>query len=67
MVFLYFECIFGPKNLPKTLPKQGSNHEKIESKNHAFFNIDFLMFWARFWRVLGFQVGAKLAIFGHQT
>ena len=25
-VFLQFACIFGPKNLPKTLPKRGPNH-----------------------------------------
>ena len=28
-----------------------------------FFDIDFFEFLHRFWRALGFQVGAKLAIF----
>ena len=57
-----FSCIFGPKNLPKTLPKRGPNPLKIDAKNMLFFNIDFFRFWHRFWSLLGFQVGAKLAI-----
>ena len=60
-VFLQFSCIFGPKNLPKTLPKRSPNDEKIDVKNVLFFNIDFWGFRPRFWRVLGFQDGAKLA------
>ena len=60
-VFLQFSCIFGPKNLPKTLPKRSPNDEKIDVKNVLFFNIDFLGFRPRFWSLLGFQLGAKLA------
>ena len=55
-----FACILGPKNLPKTVQNRGPNPSKIDSKNDAFFNIDFFTFWARFGRVLGSQVGAKL-------
>ena len=60
-VFLQFSCIFGPKNLPKTLPKRSPNDEKIDVKNVLFFNIDFLGFRPRFWSLLGLQLGAKLA------
>ena len=56
-------CIFGPKNLPKTLPKRGPNPSKIDAENVLFFNIDFLGFWPRFWSLLGLQLGAKLAVF----
>ena len=61
IVFLQLSCIFGQKNLPKTLPKRGPNPSKIDAKNMLFFNIHFYTFWHRFWRVLGLQVGAKLA------
>ena len=40
-----FACILDPKNLPKTLPKWGSNPWKIDVKNVLFFNIDFFGFW----------------------
>ena len=49
------------KNLPKTLPKRGPNPSKIDAENVLFFNIDFFRFRARFWSLLGRQVGAKLA------
>ena len=62
IAILQFACIFGPKNLPKTLPKRGPNPSKIDAKNVMFFNIDFFAFWPRFWSLLGLQVGAKLAI-----
>ena len=65
-VFLQFSCIFGPKNLPKTLPKRGPNPLKIDAKNVLFFNIDFFGFRPRFWRVLGLQVGTKFAVLGSQ-
>ena len=61
IVFLQLSCIFGQKNLPKTLPKRGPNPSKIDAKNMLFFNIHFYTFWPRFWRVLSFQLGAKLA------
>ena len=57
-----FECILGPKNLPKTSPKRRPNPLKIDVKNVLFFNIDFFGFWPRFWRVLGLQDGAKLVL-----
>ena len=50
------------KNLPKTLPKRGPNPLKIDAKNVLFVNIDFFGFRARFWSLLGFQLGTKLAI-----
>ena len=49
------------KNLPKTSPKRRPNPLKIDVKNVLFFNIDFLGFQPRFWSLLGFQLGAKLA------
>ena len=33
IVFLQLSCIFGQKNLPKTLPKRGPNPLKIDAKN----------------------------------
>ena len=57
---LQFSCIFGLKNLPKTLPKQGLNPSKIDVKNVLFFNIDFFASWPGFWSLLGLQHGAKL-------
>ena len=60
-VLLQFSCTFGPKNLPKTLPKRGPNPSKIDAENVLFFNIDFFGFRARFWSLLGLQLGAKLA------
>ena len=53
-------CIFGPKNQPKTLPKRRPNPLKIDAKSVLFFNIDFLRFRRRFWRLLGLQLAAKL-------
>ena len=44
------------------LSKPGPNPKKIDSKNVLFLNIDFFGFWLRFWRVLGLQDGAKLAL-----
>ena len=55
------------KNLPKTLPKRSPNPSKIDAKNMLFFTIHFYGFGPRFWRVLGLQVGAKLALNGSQT
>ena len=54
-------CVFGPKNLPKTLPKRDPNPLKIDAQNVLFFNIHFYRFMPRFWRVLGLQLGAKSA------
>ena len=62
IILLHFACVFGPKNLPKILPKRLPNPFKIDVKNMSFFNIDFFGFRPRFWRVLGLQLGAKLAI-----
>ena len=56
-----FECILGPKNLPKTSPKRCPNPLKIDVENVLFFNIDFWGFRPRFWSLLGLQLGAKLA------
>ena len=60
IVSLQLSCIFGQKNLPKTLPKRGPNPSKIDAKNASVFNIDFLGFRPRFWSLLGLKVGAKL-------
>ena len=60
-MFVRISCIFPSKNHPKTLPKRGPNPSKIDAENVLIFNIDFLRFWPRFGRVLGFQDGAKLA------
>ena len=62
IVCFQFSCTFAPKNIPKTLPKRSPNPSKFNAKNVLFFNIDFLGFRPRFGRVLGLQVGAKLAI-----
>jgi len=49
-------------NTPFILSIQlNQNPLKIDAENVLFFNIDFFGFWPRFWRVLGFQVGAKSA------
>ena len=56
-----FECIWGPKNLPKTNPKRRPNPLKIDVKNVSFFNIVFFGFQPRCWTLLGIQLGAKLA------
>ena len=61
-MFSQIQRIFGPKNIPKTLPKRGPNPSKIDAENVLFFNIDFFGFWPAFWRVLGFQLGTKLAL-----
>ena len=58
----HFSNIFDPKNLLKTFPKRRPNPCKIDVENVWFFNIDFFGFWTRFRRLLGFQVGAKLAL-----
>ena len=58
---LLLACIFGPKNLPKTLPKRGPEPPKIDAENVLFFNIVFFGFRPRFWKVLGLQLGAKSA------
>ena len=62
IAFLLFPCIFGQKNLPKTLPKRGPKPSKIDAKNMLFFNIDLLRFRPRFWSLLGLQLGAKLGL-----
>ena len=56
-----FACILDPKNLPKKLPKRGSNPVKIDVENVLFLDIDFFVFWHRFWRVLVLQDGINLA------
>ena len=53
--------MFGPKNIPNTVPKRGLNPSRINAENVLFFNIDFFRFRPRFWRALGFQLGAKSA------
>ena len=58
-------CIFGAKNIPKTLPKPRPSPSKIDVKNALFFNIDFWGFGPWFWRVWGLQLGAKLALCSH--
>ena len=45
------------KNLLKTMPGRPKNR----SRKRVVFNIDFFAFWLRFWRLLGLQLGAKLA------
>ena len=55
------------KTFEKTLPKQGPNDEKIDAKYVLFVNIDFWGFRPRFWSLLGFQDGAKLAQNASQT
>ena len=50
------------KNLSKTLPKRGPNPVRFDAKNVSFFNIDFFGFGARFWSLLGLQLGAMLTI-----
>ena len=45
-----------------SLPKAIQNRFKIDSKNMLIFNFDFFSFWTRFWSLLGFQIGAKLAL-----
>ena len=67
IVFLLFPCIFGQKNLPKTIPKRSPNPLTIDAKNGLFFNFEFLGFWPRFGSLLGLQVGAKMAQNGLQT
>ena len=42
-------------------PESSPGASKIDAKNVLFFNIDFFGFRPRFWRVLGFQLGAKSA------
>ena len=73
MVLLYYEHISNVrlwehkatkkyrKYVPKSLPKRGPNPLKIDAKNVLFFNIGFFGFWHGFWKVLGLQLGAKLA------
>ena len=58
-----FAWIFKPKNHPKTSQKPCPDPSKIDAENVLFFNIVFFGFGPRFWRVLGLEVGAKLAIF----
>ena len=64
---LLFAWIWDPKNHPKTSQKPCPGDPKIDLENVLFFNIDFFAFWPRFWRLLGFQLGAKLAQNGSQT
>ena len=51
----------GCEKLPKKLPKRGSNPVKIDVENVLFLDIDFFVFWHRFWRVLVLQDGINLA------
>ena len=57
-----FAWIFRAKNHPKTSQKPCPDPSKIDAENVLFFNIVFCGFRPRFWRVLGLQVGAKLAL-----
>ena len=59
-------CIFGSKNLPKTLKKRRPKPLKIDAGNCLFSNIDFWGFGSPFWKVLGLQIGAKLGSLGSQ-
>ena len=65
-MLLRFSYIFPPKNRLKTFPKWGPSAHKIDAKNVLFSDIHFFTFLLRFWRVLGLQVGAKLAVLGSQ-
>ena len=56
-----FACILDPKNLSKKLPKRASNPVKIDVENVVFLDIDFFVFWHRFWKVLALQDGVNLA------
>ena len=58
---LLFAWIWDPKNHPKTSQKPCPGDPKIDLENVLLFNIDFFAFWPRFWRLLSFQLGAKLA------
>ena len=49
------------KNIQKPIKKPCPGDPKIDLENMLFFNIDFFAFWLRFWRLLGLQLGAKLA------
>ena len=53
---------FSSKNHQKNLPKRRLNPSNIDAKNVLFFNIDFFGFRPRFQKVLGVQLGIKLAI-----
>ena len=52
----------GFENPPQNPCKTRSEPLKNRCQNVLFFNIDFLGFQPRFWKVLGLQDGAKLAI-----
>ena len=56
-----FGMPFGFEKPTKTFPKQGPNPSKNDAENMMFFNIVFFASWRRFWKVLGLQLGAKLA------
>ena len=58
---LLFAWIWDPKKHPKTSLKPCPGDPKIDLENMLFFHIDFFAFWLRFWRLLGLQLGAKLA------
>ena len=58
---LLFAWIWDLKKHPKTYKKPCPGDPKIDLENMLFFNIDFFAFWLRFWRLLGLQLGAKLA------
>ena len=64
-ILLYFRVISFKKS-SKNPSKMRPEHLKKNAKNMLFFDIDFFMFLHRFWKVLGLQVGAKLAVLGCQ-
>ena len=61
-MFMYFSS----KKSSQNSSKMRSERLKNDAKNMLFSDIDFFAFLLRFWRVLGLQVGAKLAVLGSQ-
>ena len=61
-MFMYFSS----KKSSQNPSKMRSERLKNDAKNMLFSDIDFFAFLLRFWRVLGLQVGAKLAVLGSQ-
>ena len=61
-MFMYFSS----KKSSQNPSKMRSERLKNDAKNMLFSDIDFFAFLLRFWRVLGLQVGAKLAVLDSQ-